>query len=99
MSAEGPRRCCRDSAATDNAGAQESNSDLIRHARQKLAQHSQLRRLVASFQFIELGETLVVRGDVPSFYLKQMIQTALRDLKGVRRIDNQVKVNRAAGAQ
>jgi hypothetical protein len=99
MSAEGPRRCCGDSAATDSAIVQESNSDLIRHARQKLAQHSQLRRLKESFQIIILGDTLEVRGDVPSFYLKQMIQTVLRDLEGVRRIDNQVKVNRAAGAQ
>ena len=64
-----------------------------------LAQHSQLRGLEASFQFIELGETLVVRGDVPSFYLKQMIQTVLRDLKGVRRIDNQVEAKKAKGAQ
>ena len=99
MSAEGPRRCCRDSAATDNAGGQESNSDLIRHARRKLAQHSQLRRLEASFQFIKLGDTLLVRGDVPSYYLKQIIQTLLRDLEGVRQIDNQVKVKSAEGAQ
>jgi hypothetical protein len=99
MSAEGPRRCCRDSAATDNTGAQESNSDLIRQARKRLAQHSQLHRLEVSFQFIELGDTLVVRGDVPSFYLKQVIQTVLRDLEGVRQIDNQVTVKRAAGAQ
>lgn len=99
MSAEGPRRCCRDCAAKDNAGGQESNSELIRHTRQMLAQHSQLRRLEASFQFIELDETLIVRGDVPSFYLKQMIQTVLRDLEGVRRVDNQVEVRRAKGAK
>ena len=72
---------------------------MIHRARQMLAQYSQLRGLEASFQFIELGETLVVRGDVPSFYLKQMIQTILRELRGVCQIDNQVEVKKAKGAQ
>ncbi len=35
---------------------------------------------------------LVVRGCVASFYLKQMLQTVLKDLDGVRQIDNQVEV-------
>ena len=31
-------------------------------------------------------------GNVPSFFLKQMAQTLVAQLKGVRRVDNQVKV-------
>ena len=42
------------------------------------------------FQFCE--DVLVVRGCVPSFYLKQILQCALKGLEGVRLIDNQVSV-------
>jgi hypothetical protein len=35
---------------------------------------------------------LVVRGTVRTFYLKQMVQTVLKEVTGVRRIDNQVTV-------
>jgi len=40
---------------------------------------------------------LTVRGRVPSFYLKQIVQTRLRDLDGVKQIDNQVDVVSATG--
>ena len=39
------------------------------------------------------GDVLVLRGRVPSFYLKQVLQTLLRDVEGVRHIDNQVSVD------
>ena len=35
---------------------------------------------------------LSVTGQLPSFYLKQVLQTALRDLPGVSRVDNRVEV-------
>ncbi len=35
---------------------------------------------------------LTVCGRVPSFYLKQLAQTALRDVNGVTRIDNRIEV-------
>lgn len=54
--------------------------------------HSHFRRRAALFEFSYREEVLVVRGSVPSFYLKQVLQAALRDLKGVHRIDNQVTV-------
>ena len=37
-------------------------------------------------------DVLVVCGAVPSFYLKQVLQTVLRDVDGVRQVDNQVAV-------
>ena len=40
---------------------------------------------------------LTVRGRVPTFYLKQIVQTRLRDLDGVKQIDNQVDVVSATG--
>lgn len=35
---------------------------------------------------------LTLEGRLPSFYLKQVLQTHLRDLEGVTRIDNRVDV-------
>ncbi len=35
---------------------------------------------------------LTLRGQLPSFYLKQMLQEHLRGIEGVARIDNQVHV-------
>jgi hypothetical protein len=40
---------------------------------------------------------LTVRGRLPTFYLKQMVQNRLRDIDGVREIDNQVDVVSATG--
>jgi osmotically-inducible protein OsmY len=40
---------------------------------------------------------LTLTGSVPSFYLKQLIQERLRDVRGVERIDNQVNVVNAYG--
>jgi hypothetical protein len=40
---------------------------------------------------------LTLRGRVESFYLKQVLQTRLRDLEGVTRIENQVEVVSSAG--
>jgi hypothetical protein len=40
---------------------------------------------------------LTLRGCVPSFYLKQVLQSILKDVPGVRRIDNRVDVVSAAG--
>lgn len=43
------------------------------------------------------GDALVVEGVVPSFYLKQLVQQVLRDVRGVRRVDNRVAVVNACG--
>ena len=40
---------------------------------------------------------LVLRGRVPSFYLKQVLQTLLRDLTCVAQIDNRVDVVSSSG--
>ena len=37
-------------------------------------------------------DTIILSGRVPSFYLKQLLQEALRDIDGVREIDNRVDV-------
>ena len=42
-------------------------------------------------------DTLTLRGRVPSFYMKQILQTLLARVDGVNRVDNQVDVTSATG--
>jgi hypothetical protein len=44
------------------------------------------------FEFECSENVLVIRGCVPTFYLKQLLQDALKQLEGVQRIDNHVDV-------
>ena len=75
-----------------------SHSKLIHHARQSLAEHSQLRGKADNLEFELHNGVLKVRGFVPSFYLKQLLQTILLRLDGVDQIDNQVEVVVAKGS-
>ena len=55
-----------------------------------------------SFYFREIDidftdGVLMLRGRVPSFYLKQVLQAWLSSIEGVSRIDNQVDVTSATG--
>jgi hypothetical protein len=67
-------------------------SAVEQEARRLLAQHSHFRGRAAAFQYEYREDVLVVRGCVPSFYLKQVLQTALKPIDGVAWIDNQVNV-------
>jgi hypothetical protein len=92
MSEVSRRECCDGNISTGDAKLESSSSDLADRARQTLEQRGQLRGSIESLSFVLHGEVLVVRGSVPSFYLKQMLQTALKGLDGVCQIDNQVEV-------
>ena len=43
-------------------------------------------------------DVLTIRGSVPTFYLKQLLQCTLKNLDGVRQIDNQVTVDSFNGS-
>src|SRR3972149_5151016 len=61
-------------------------------ARELVARHSHFRGRADKLQFLQQDDVLVVRGCVPSFYLKQLLQTVLKQLDGIRSIDNQGEV-------
>jgi hypothetical protein len=74
-------------------------SDLMRgdgnlelRARDTLDQHPHFRGRAGLFQYECCGDALIVRGTVPTFYLKQLLQTALKGFEDVVRIHNQVIV-------
>jgi hypothetical protein len=63
-----------------------------RRAYEALASHCHFRGRADGFQFENDGGVLTVRGRVPSFYLKQVLQTILNRLDGVRLVNNQADV-------
>jgi len=66
--------------------------DPIRTARALLAEHDHFYGRTDRFEFEQADEVLVVRGQVPSFYLKQVLQTVLGHVAGVERVENLVDV-------
>jgi hypothetical protein len=61
-------------------------------ARAALDAHTHFHHRADLFVVRDLGDALVIGGSVPSFYLRQVLQTALQTVVGPRRIDNQVAV-------
>jgi hypothetical protein len=66
--------------------------EVTNRARDLIAQHPHFRGRAHSFDFEWSGNVLVVRGCVPTFYLKQLLQDALKRVQGIERIDNRVDV-------
>ncbi len=62
-----------------------------------LAQHALFRCHLDSLEIDCREGKLFVGGKLPSFYLKQVLQTILRDVPGVRQIDNRVNVASTSG--
>lgn len=61
-------------------------------AHKLIAQHSHFFGRANQFRFVQCDDVLTIQGRVPSFYLKQVLQSLLQNVGGVRRIDNQVDV-------
>jgi hypothetical protein len=67
-------------------------ASLITSARELLSRSAQFRGRMSSLRFEVEADAIVVHGSVPSFYLKQQLQTILAQLKGAMRILNRVEV-------
>ena len=61
-------------------------------ANSKLSDHPYFRGRQLDFTFEINDGVLTVRGSVPSFYLKQLLQVALKEIDNVARVDNRVDV-------
>ena len=79
-------------AAHDEPANGTMEKEIVSQARVQLRRHDHFRCHSDSIG-IEFQEgRLVLMGRLPSFYLKQVLQTVLRGLPGVQRIDNRVDV-------
>ncbi len=66
--------------------------DIEKRAWARINNHSHFRGRAKNFEVEYRDHVLTLRGAVPSFYLKQVLQTAVRDLECVRLVDNHVQV-------
>jgi len=74
------------------------NSTVEELAQQLLARHPDFHGRAGNFEYEYRHDVLIVRGCVPSFYLKQVLQTVLKEVEGVACIDNRVDVISSEGA-
>jgi BON domain len=77
---------------TTGQDSQDWTSCVEQAAYEIIASHHCFHGRARSFEFDQNGDVLTIRGHVPSFYLKQVLQVLLKNLEGVERIDNQVEV-------
>jgi hypothetical protein len=70
----------------------QGDGNLELRVRHTLDQHPHFRGRAGLFQYECCGDVLIVRGTVPTFYLKQLLQTALKGFEDIVRIHNQVTV-------
>jgi hypothetical protein len=70
----------------------ETAADIEVLARDCIRTHSRLFAVAENIAFDFEGGVLIIRGAVPTYHLKQLIQTALMRLNGVEQLDNQVSV-------
>lgn len=70
----------------------EKPPDVVQQALERLSRYAHFRAHTKTISIDYCAGTLVVKGQVPSFYLKQVLQTILRDVPGVVRVDNRVEV-------
>jgi hypothetical protein len=76
-----------DRACVEPETSQASVQDLVEQ-RLRSNPYLSLRNITSDY----LDGVLVLRGCVPTYYLKQMAQEVVTDLEGVERIDNQIQV-------
>jgi hypothetical protein len=66
-------------------------------ARELLSEHPHFRGRAGDFEYEYREDVLIVRGRVPTFYLKQILQTVLKDVEGVACIENLVDITSSSG--
>ena len=72
--------------------AESQQTDVWEAVHGRLKESILLNRYIDSLQWEAKDDILVLTGNLPSFYLKQVLQTALQNLPGIARLDNQVQV-------
>jgi osmotically-inducible protein OsmY len=72
-------------------------SDLSTQARQQLERHPHFRGRLNGVEIKHEGRNLYLSGRLPTFYLKQLVQEAVRHLPGVDFVYNEIDVVSADG--
>lgn len=86
------------SATAERTASVASNrTSLSDVARDHLESHPHFRGRLKDVAILHEGVTLTLRGRLPSFYLKQLVQEAVRHVPGVQRVRNMIDVVSADG--
>jgi hypothetical protein len=67
-------------------------TDIAGLARQHLEHHPHFRGRLGGLRIEHRGKTLQLSGRLPTFYLKQLVQEAVRHLPGVQNVRNDIDV-------
>ena len=79
-------------AAVAQDGEDLPSTELVLLVRARLEQHPHFRGRSSLYTIEQVDETIVMTGQFPSFYLKQLLQEVIKVMPGVVSIDNQVHV-------
>jgi len=71
--------------------------DLCTVARQYLESHPHFRGRTSGVSIAQDGRDLCLSGRLPTFYLKQLVQEAMRHVPGVHNVVNEIDVVSASG--
>jgi hypothetical protein len=66
--------------------------DLVDSVRQHLERHPHFRGRLEALSIDQRGKTLYLSGQLPTFYLKQLVQEIVRHLPGVQNVRNDIDV-------
>jgi hypothetical protein len=77
----------------------DTREELIWAACQHVRSQPHFRGIDVELDFEQVDDVLIVRGQVPTFFLKQVLQRALADLDGIGRVENCVEVTYCRHAQ
>ena len=72
-------------------------NDLCTVVRKHLESHPHFRGRMSQVSIAQDGRTLCLTGRLPTFYLKQLVQEAVRHVPGVQNVVNQIDVVSASG--
>jgi hypothetical protein len=75
----------------------QSRNDLSVAARQQLERHPHFRGRIRGVNIKQEGRNLYLSGRLPTFYLKQLVQEAVRHVPGVDFVYNEIDVVSADG--
>lgn len=93
-----PEACSTDTNDTE-ANRVNPAAAIIGEVRTRLGRHSHFHLRTSEITVEFDGHTLILKGQLPSFYLKQLLQECLRDIAGVVNLNNRVDVIGSSGVR
>lgn len=68
------------------------STSLVAQVREELESHPHFRGRLETLSIAVRGKTVYLSGQLPSFYLKQLVQEIVRRLPGVQGLRNEINV-------